>query len=140
MPALPRHNRITLGQLTEVLRGLTLRPQQRRIIAGVFSRYGDEGITRTEFEAGIYQLLNERRYQYTLKRSDIEAVRRSAFPTARPFGRPPSGEFRLLGGLPDGTAHSPGEPTPNKPRGRSGLTSGTRELPLERPRLRGIGR
>lgn len=113
-----RHNRITVGQLIETLRGLDLRPQQRRIIAGVFSRYGDEGVTRTEFEAGLYQMLNERKYQYTLKRRDIEAVRRSAFPAARPFGRPPTrGESRT-----------------------AGRRAPDRETPPVRPQLRGLSR
>lgn len=148
MSDLFRRNRITTGQLVETLRGLKLRPEQRRIIRDVFSRYGDEGITRPEFEAGLYQLLNERRYQYTLKRRDIEAVRRSAFPAARPSGRPgaepraagrPSvDEPRLGGGSPDAGLRSAREPAADKLRGRGRSVSGKGELPPERPRLRGL--
>lgn len=135
MSVLPHRNRITVGQLAETLRDLDFRPEQRRIIADVFSRYSDEGITRTEFEAGLYRLLNERTYQYTLKRRDIEAVRRAAFPAARPFGRPPVGELRHAGGPPDAGLRSAG-----KLRGRGGSVSGRGELSPERPRLRGIRR
>lgn len=134
MSDLFRRNRITTGQLVETLRGLKLRPEQRRIIADVFSRYGDEGITRPEFEAGLYRLLNERRYQYTLKRRDIEAVRRTAFPAARPSGRPSVDEPRRGGGPPDAGLRSAGL------RGGGRSVSGRGELPSERPRLRGIGR
>lgn len=108
----PRHNRITVGKLTETLRGLDLRPQQRRIIADAFSEYGTEGITRTEFEAGLYRLLNERTYQYAFERRDVEAIRRAAFPSARPFGRPPAAGGKPL----------------------------VREAPPSRPQLRGIRR
>lgn len=111
MTALPRRNRITVGELAQALRGLELRPQQRRIIADAFGQYGTEGITRTEFETGLYRLLNERAYQHAFDRREVEAVRRAAFPSARPFGRSPAG----------GPVRS-------------------REAPPSRPQLRGVRR
>ena len=118
MTALPRRNRITAGELLEALRSLELRPQQRRIIADAFSRYGAEGITRPEFEAGLYRLLNERTYRHAFDRRDVEAVRRAAFPSARPFGRPPTNGLATRG-----ESRTPG-----------------REAPPSRPQLRGIRR
>ncbi|MBI2624253.1 hypothetical protein HYW67_02045 [Candidatus Parcubacteria bacterium] len=117
MSGLPRHNRITVGQLTETLRKLSLRPRQQRTITEAFSQYGAEGITRREFEAGLYSLLSDRRYQYSLGPRDIEAVRRAVFPQARPFGRPADDRSK-----------------------KSGPVSGRREALPERPRLRGLGR
>ncbi len=110
-PIPPRHTRVSLSQLAEALRGLPLRPQQRRLIAEVFGKYGAEGVTREEFEAGLHRLMIDRQYKYLVKLEHLEGVRRAVFPRARPSGRPLPGE---------------------SPVGR--------EAPPGRPRLRGVHR
>lgn len=107
----PRHTRVSLSQLAEALRGMPFRPQQRRLIAEAFGRYGAEGVTREEFEAGLHRLITDRQYKYLVKPEHLEGVRRAVFPQARPFGRPLPGE---------------------RPVGR--------EAPLDRTRLRGVHR
>lgn len=74
------------------MRTLPLRPQQRRLIQDAFSRYGTEGITRAEFEAGIHRLRTDRQYYYALKPKEIEHFRQALFSRSSSMGKALAGE------------------------------------------------